>query len=66
MTHMRMTNPLRRFQRQFAEGRSEADVPSTPQSLERAFHESKYWGKMAQERDEYTELVAKDASITEK
>lgn len=63
---MRMTYRPQHFQRQFAEGRSEADVPSTPQALERAFHESKHWGMMAQERDDYTELVAKDTSIAEK
>lgn len=51
------------MQRQFADGRSADDVPSTPQALERAFRESKYWGRMDQDRAEYVEKVRNDESI---
>jgi ABC-type multidrug transport system ATPase subunit len=38
-------------ERAFAEGRSEADVPSTPDQLAQAFQESKYWSQMVTERE---------------
>ncbi|KAF8744340.1 ABC transporter, partial [Rhizoctonia solani] len=37
-------------ERAFAEGRSEADVPSTPDQLAQAFQQSKYWSRMVEER----------------
>ncbi|CCO37782.1 Brefeldin A resistance protein [Rhizoctonia solani AG-1 IB] len=38
-------------ERAFAEGRSEADVPSTPDQLAQAFQGSKYWSQMVAERE---------------
>jgi ABC-type multidrug transport system ATPase subunit len=37
-------------ERAFAEGRSESDVPSTPDQLAQAFQQSKYWSLMVAER----------------
>jgi ATP-binding cassette subfamily G (WHITE) protein 2 (SNQ2) len=37
-------------ERAFAEGRSEADVPSTPDQLAEAYRRSKYWTQMVSER----------------
>ncbi|QRW26814.1 ABC transporter G family member 11 [Rhizoctonia solani] len=38
-------------ERAFAEGRSEVDVPSTPDQLAEAFERSKYWSQMVAERE---------------
>ncbi|CAE6460847.1 unnamed protein product [Rhizoctonia solani] len=38
-------------ERAFAEGRSAADVPSTPDQLAQAFQQSKYWSQMIAERE---------------
>ncbi|CCO36283.1 ABC transporter G family member 11 AltName: Full=ABC transporter ABCG,11 [Rhizoctonia solani AG-1 IB] len=38
-------------ERAFAEGHSEADVPSTSDQLAQAFQESKYWSQMVAERE---------------
>ncbi|KAF8748804.1 ABC transporter [Rhizoctonia solani] len=41
-------------ERAFAEGRSEVDVPSTPDQLAEAFERSKYWSQMVAEREAAT------------
>ncbi|KAG8747761.1 hypothetical protein FRC11_012255, partial [Ceratobasidium sp. 423] len=38
-------------ERAFADGRSEADVPSTPDQLAQAFQQSNYWSQMIAERE---------------
>jgi ATP-binding cassette subfamily G (WHITE) protein 2 (SNQ2) len=49
-------------ERQYAEGRSESDVPSTPEALEAAFRESKHWKTITQERAEYIEEIKRDTT----
>ncbi|QRV86887.1 ABC transporter G family member 11 [Ceratobasidium sp. AG-Ba] len=38
-------------ERKFADGRSESDVPSTPDALAEAYRNSKYWNNMIAERE---------------
>jgi ATP-binding cassette subfamily G (WHITE) protein 2 (SNQ2) len=52
-------------ERQYADGRSEEDVPSTSEALERAFRDSQYWKRLVQERDNYRDQVSRDASVQE-
>ncbi|TFY82670.1 hypothetical protein EWM64_g1346 [Hericium alpestre] len=40
-------------ERQFAPGRSEADVPSTPEALEQAYHTSKTYGEIVADLETY-------------
>lgn len=48
-------------ERAFAEGRSEADVPSTPDALADAFRKSPYWERMLVERREMQEEWQREA-----
>ncbi|KAF8602772.1 hypothetical protein BDV93DRAFT_533391 [Ceratobasidium sp. AG-I] len=48
-------------ERAFAEGRSEVDVPSTPDALAEAFRKSPYWDRMVVERQEMHEEWEKEA-----
>ena len=47
-------------ERQFAPGRSENDVPTSPEELEAAFRRSKYYGSMHQALEEYKVLMETD------
>ncbi|KAG9100824.1 hypothetical protein FRC06_003645 [Ceratobasidium sp. 370] len=49
-------------ERAFAEGRSEADVPSTPDALAEAFRNSPYWNNMVAEREAMQIEWQKEAS----
>lgn len=49
-------------ERQFAPGRSEADVPCTPEALEQAFLQSHLAHDMYRELDEYKRRIAIDKS----
>lgn len=48
------------FEREFAEGRDETNVPSTPLALEQAFQQSASWEKLNSEMAEYRETVAQE------
>lgn len=47
-------------ERKMAEGRTEADVPSTPQALETAFKQSKNYARMIEERDAFRARALED------
>ncbi|KAG9089211.1 hypothetical protein FS749_001533 [Ceratobasidium sp. UAMH 11750] len=49
-------------ERAFADGRTEADVPSTPDALAAAFRDSPYWGNMVAEREAMHMEWQKEAS----
>jgi ATP-binding cassette subfamily G (WHITE) protein 2 (SNQ2) len=48
-------------QRQYAEGRSEDDVPSTPEALEAAFRQSKHWSLMQKARSAYVDELSRSS-----
>jgi ATP-binding cassette subfamily G (WHITE) protein 2 (SNQ2) len=54
-------------ERQYADGRSANDVPSTPEHLEQAFRESKYWKIMEQARaalhEEHQDPAVRDGFV---
>ncbi|GAA5871103.1 hypothetical protein JCM8547_005358, partial [Rhodosporidiobolus lusitaniae] len=52
-------------ERKLAEGRSEADVPSTPEQLEAAFKKSEIHARMIAERDAYRASVQQDVKNRE-
>ena len=52
-------------ERQFADGRSEADVPSTPEALEEAFQRSRFAGDMREELGKYKMKMEVDRSDQE-
>ncbi|OCF78442.1 ATP-binding cassette transporter [Kwoniella mangroviensis CBS 8886] len=52
-------------ERRFAEGRSEDDVPSTPEAMEKAYLESEICARMAKEREEYKAFVHQNDDIRE-
>lgn len=45
------------FEREYAPGRSERDVPSNPQALEEAFHKSPHYVRLNQEMEQYREQL---------
>lgn len=45
------------FEREYAPGRSERDVPSNPQALEEAFHKSPHYIRLNQEMEQYREQL---------
>ena len=47
-------------ERQFAEGRSESNVPSTPEQLEEAYKASSIYANVLAERDAYSALLHKE------
>ncbi|KAK7025463.1 ATP-binding cassette transporter snq2 [Paramarasmius palmivorus] len=52
-------------ERQFAPGRSESDVPHTPEGLEKAFKASKYHQEMQRERASYKKYMETDRTDQE-
>lgn len=53
------------FEREFKEGRSEDDVPSTPDSLVEAFNRSSYSERLAQEMDAYRKKLEQEKHVYE-
>ncbi|KAK4939048.1 ATP-binding cassette transporter snq2 [Elasticomyces elasticus] len=51
------------FEREYREGRSSEDVPSTPDALVAAFNKSIYSERLRKEMDEYRESIQKDKQI---
>ncbi|KIV86700.1 hypothetical protein PV11_02298 [Exophiala sideris] len=51
------------FEREYREGRSSEDVPSTPDALVAAFNKSMYSERLRKEMDDYRESIQKDKQI---
>ena len=47
-------------ERQFADGKDESNVPSTPEQMEEAYKKSEICARMIAEKDEYKRLMAED------
>jgi ATP-binding cassette, subfamily G (WHITE), member 2, SNQ2 len=55
-----ITRPTDSNERKLAEGRTESDVPSTPQALETAFKQSKIHARMMEERNSFRAQALED------
>lgn len=51
------------FEREYADGRDETNVPSTPHDLETAFHNSKHWGNLNSEMEAYREQLREEEHV---
>jgi ATP-binding cassette subfamily G (WHITE) protein 2 (SNQ2) len=51
------------WERDFAEGRDETNVPSTSQALEDAFHKSRHYTNLQQEMEQYREQLRQEEQV---